>query len=182
MKELIEGGMAEGMPDSEFPQDQIQKGIKIEAEHTDNPAIAKYSYTKDINFIGINNLDQLIKKIAKKDKNIEDKIIDFFSENDNPLDKKFHALADKLGVDPDDLETQAYDLITSFFSHGKSKEFTGRYDENELKIGIQVEMEHTNNPKMAKRIAMDHLAEFNGKLYYTELLKLEKKLKKLVKE
>ena len=132
-------------------------------------------------FSGITNLDQLI-KIAEKKESIEDKIIEFFSKNDNPPDKKFHALADKLGIDPDDLETQAYDLITSFFAHGKSKEYKGEYDENELKMGIKVEAEHTNNPKMAERIARDHLAESGGKYYYTELAKLEDKLKNLAKE
>lgn len=40
---------------------------------------------------------------------------------------------------------------------------------NELKIGIKHEMEHTNNPKIAEEIALDHLAE-NPK-YYSELNK-----------
>jgi hypothetical protein len=31
--------------------------------------------------------------------------------------------------------------------------------ENELSAGMKVEMEHTNDPETAKRIALDHLAE-----------------------
>jgi hypothetical protein len=39
--DLIHGGKADGKPASDFPQDQIAKGMKVEREHTNNPAIAK---------------------------------------------------------------------------------------------------------------------------------------------
>lgn len=126
------------------------------------------------NFSGVTNLDQLI-RVAEKEESIEDTIIDFFSKNDGPPDSDFHALADKLGIDPDKLETQAYKLITSFFAHGKSKDFKGTYDKNEEKMGIEVEQEHTNNPKMALRICHDHLAEIPD--YYTRLKKMEDEAK-----
>jgi hypothetical protein len=41
-------------------------------------------------------------------------------------------------------------------------------DPKELKIGIKVEMEHTDDPEVAKKIALDHLAEHPH--YYSELL------------
>ncbi len=44
-------------------------------------------------------------------------------------------------------------------------------DSKELKMGIDVEKEHTTNPEMAKRIALDHLAEIDD--YYTRLKKME---------
>ena len=40
-------------------------------------------------------------------------------------------------------------------------------DQEQLKIGIKVEMEHTDDPKVAKKIALDHLAE--EPQYYTKL-------------
>ena len=46
------------------------------------------------------------------------------------------------------------------------------FDENQLKIGIKHEMEHTNNPKIAKEIAKDHLSEDPD--YYKKLSKVEK--------
>lgn len=46
----------------------------------------------------------------------------------------------------------------------------------ELKAGIEVELEHTNDKNMAKEIAMDHLQEHPG--YYKHLKELEKKLEK----
>jgi hypothetical protein len=49
------------------------------------------------------------------------------------------------------------------------------FDPKQLKMGLKVEMEHTNDPKVAKEIVHDHLSEFPSG-YYTELAKLEKKL------
>ena len=41
---------------------------------------------------------------------------------------------------------------------------------------IDMELEHTSDRKVARKIAKDHLREF-GCDYYPELIKLEKKLK-----
>lgn len=42
----------------------------------------------------------------------------------------------------------------------------------QLKLGIKVELEHTQDKVMAKEIALDHLAELPD--YYTRLNKMEK--------
>jgi len=51
--------------------------------------------------------------------------------------------------------------------------------DKELKIGIKIELEHTNDVKLAREIAMDHLYEFPD--YYTNkkygLIAMEDKLK-----
>lgn len=52
----------------------------------------------------------------------------------------------------------------------------------QLKIGTKIEMEHTKKKKVARKIATDHLKEFPGKKYYTELQKMEKKLKTKTKK
>lgn len=51
-------------------------------------------------------------------------------------------------------------------------------DPEQLKIGIEVEMEHTTDKETAKRIALDHLAETNNikSKYYTYLKEMEKKI------
>jgi hypothetical protein len=51
------------------------------------------------------------------------------------------------------------------------------FDEKALRAGVKVEMEHTNNPKVAREIAMDHMTEF-GPAYYVELAKMEKRLER----
>jgi hypothetical protein len=42
---------------------------------------------------------------------------------------------------------------------------------SQLKMGIKVEMEHTDDPKLAREIAMDHLVEDPN--YYAKLKKME---------
>lgn len=46
------------------------------------------------------------------------------------------------------------------------------YDPEQLAMGIEVEMEHTDDPAVAKEIAKDHLEELPD--YYTHLDKMEK--------
>ena len=49
------------------------------------------------------------------------------------------------------------------------------FDQKELKMGIKIEMEHTNDAEKAKEIAMDHLTEIPT--YYTHLKKMEDEAK-----
>lgn len=46
---------------------------------------------------------------------------------------------------------------------------TSQIDPTQLSLGITIEMEHTNDPKIAQEIATDHLAE--DPAYYTKLIK-----------
>lgn len=48
-----------------------------------------------------------------------------------------------------------------------------QFNQKQLKKGIKVEMEHTNDRRLAKEIAKDHLVEIPN--YYTYLDKMEKK-------
>lgn len=57
------------------------------------------------------------------------------------------------------------------------KKFTEQdADPNELSMGIKVEMEHTIDKEVSKKIAIDHLSEISD--YYTRLSKMEKEAKK----
>lgn len=47
-----------------------------------------------------------------------------------------------------------------------------KFDQEQLRMGQKVEMEHTNDPKIAREIAGDHLVEIDD--YYTRLDKMEK--------
>ena len=51
-----------------------------------------------------------------------------------------------------------------------------KFNSKELKMGVDIEKEHTDDPAIAKRIAKDHLSEFPD--YYTRLEKMEKEAKK----
>jgi hypothetical protein len=54
------------------------------------------------------------------------------------------------------------------------------YDPEQLRMGIEVEKEHTDDEEIAKRIAKDHLDEFKD--YYTRLEKMEAQAKKELHE
>lgn len=43
------------------------------------------------------------------------------------------------------------------------------FDKRQVSMGIKVEMEHTNNRKIAKEIVVDHLSE--DEMYYSKLKK-----------
>lgn len=61
--------------------------------------------------------------------------------------------------------------MESFEKYFKKVNSNIEYDENELKMGIEVEKEHTNDPEVAEIIAKHHLAS-NPK-YYSDLEKSE---------
>jgi hypothetical protein len=103
---------------------------------------------------------------------IQQKIVDFFSINPNPPDSDIHAFAEKEKIDTHKFEEYVYELLGSFLGAGRSKDFKGEYDEKEMEMGMEIEMEHTTNPIVAGRITMDHLAEIPD--YYTRLIKMEK--------
>jgi len=111
---------------------------------------------------------------SEKDAKIYDAIMDFFADNPSPPDKDIHALADELGIDEHKFEGYIYSILGSILGTGQAKKekFTEKdADKEELQKGIKVEMEHTKNKAIAKRIALDHLAELPD--YYTRLLKME---------
>lgn len=107
----------------------------------------------------------------------EKALIDLFSSGRKVKDHKdIHKLSEELNIaTPSELEEDVYKMLTSFWSKGRAMDkkfdFTSA-DPKEVKMGMEVEKEHTDNKYMAYRIAIDHLAEMPN--YYTELAKMEK--------
>lgn len=58
--------------------------------------------------------------------------------------------------------------------HGGDPDF--KFDSKQLKMGIEVEKEHTDDPAISKQIAKAHLAEIPT--YYTYLDAMEKQAEK----
>ena len=104
---------------------------------------------------------------------VSDDIIKFFAGFKGAVDDDdIHAFAEKKGIDPHEFEEVIYSLVSAFWAQGRAKDFKGTYDPEQVKMGIQVEYEHTNDARMAERIAWDHLAEIPD--YYTRLAQMEK--------
>lgn len=85
--------------------------------------------------------------------------------------------AKRLGVNVDDLNNITdYDLQLLLKHVGKHDSVPdSKFDVNELKLGIDIELEHTKSKLLAKLIAKDHLSEISD--YYTRLRKMEKQAK-----
>ena len=113
-----------------------------------------------------------IEEIDRGESDIHAEIIKWFFANPYPKDDAVHAFAEKLGMDPDKFEGHIYMVLSSILSEGRSKGKDIKHDPKELDMGIKVEMEHTTNPIISRKIAMDHLVEIPD--YYTRLAKMEK--------
>ena len=98
--------------------------------------------------------DQGIRRIAKT-----------LNEDECPCKK---MLKDEFDIDMDKFEDE--------ISGGKGdKAIPSDFPLEQIKKGIKVEMEHTDDPYRALEIVMDHLTEFEN--YYTGLKVMEDKLK-----
>lgn len=131
------------------------------------------------------NLTQIIEeKILflkeKKENEIRTKLIELFNNSVGKIsDSEIHSLAKKLDIEPNKLEEEIYTLLQNLVK-GKNNSIVlkhtdvsdSEYDEDELEMGIKVELEHTDDKDIAKEIAKDHLSEFPD--YYTRLKKMEK--------
>ena len=122
------------------------------------------------------------KKIVDKEYNKKSEPDKYYGTAMNILKNKLkkHAglkegrLASFLSEDPINEADGDINFVDEFLNKGRAKEkgFT-REDANpeQLKLGIEIEYEHTSNPVISERIALDHLAEISD--YYTRLKKME---------
>lgn len=118
-------------------------------------------------------------KEAKKPDIVKQAVVELFTNSKKVKDSDVHALAEEMGVDKHKFEEVIYELLTSFFNKGRYNE-SGRktkIDDKELKMGIKIEYEHTDDPIIAERIAKDHLTEIpgtgNNDGYYSLLERME---------
>jgi hypothetical protein len=130
-------------------------------------------------------LVRLARELAGTKDELRDAVAAFLAENPQPTDDEFHAFAAEKKLDKHKAEAAAYALAgqaAKFWANGRSnKEGTkeSEIDADELKMGIEVEQEHVPDEDMARRIALDHLAEIPD--YYTRLKKMEEEGKKAKK-
>lgn len=116
-------------------------------------------------------------------KSKDEKIFEHLSNYRVRSDEEVHQFAGKMKMQPDEMEYHIYKILQTFLTGGLAnrKGITEKdVDPKQLAMGIKVEQEHIDSkgpcaPMIAKRIALDHLAEFPQ--YYTALQEMENKLK-----
>lgn len=125
--------------------------------------------------------EKLLRLTEEEKPPVRQEIINFFKKNPNPKDSTVHDFAKTLGMQPNDLETQIYAILSDFLksgSVGKHQTASDKdFDPNELAMGIEIEKEHSDDPVIRKAIAKDHLSEPGMEDYYTRLKKMEKEAK-----
>lgn len=121
--------------------------------------------------------DSIVNYLQKiKGLNISDMDVQNFFENRL---NKFSSLINEDNEDNEDNEVPALDVDDVDNDGDKLEGGLGdnadvmQYDPQEVLKGIEVEMEHTKDPKIALEITMDHLEELPD--YYTRLEKMEKR-------
>ena len=106
---------------------------------------------------------------------IKKEITKFLKTNPKPKDDQIHKLAEDLNINKHKFEKYIYELLAEFISNpvGKHNDIPdSEFDPKELKMGIEVEQEHSDIIEIRKSITKDHLAECST--YYTRLNKMEK--------
>lgn len=105
----------------------------------------------------------------------QEKVVELFTKNPPKSDKEFHRWATQQGYNEHRAEEAVYKLLGDFLSSGKSKGVNNNYPEDQIERGIKVELEHTGDKDVARKIVYDHLSEFSN--YYNALEKMEEELK-----
>jgi hypothetical protein len=135
-----------------------------------------------MNLLEINKALQAIEEQLKESPDEENpdlrkELLDLFSNGPIVTDKEVHAIATKRGIDPSEVEDEVYQIVIDLLHGQFLKNWDvpdSEFDPEQLKKGIAIEMEHTDNPAWAKAIAKTHLKE--RKDYYILLDKyVEKK-------
>lgn len=112
-----------------------------------------------------------------------ERIREFLNDNPSPSDEQVHDLAEELDMEPDKLEEQIYDMLSQFVVSDDDKIPGGLADDksvddfpkDQIEKGIEVELEHTDDPEIAREISMDHLTESDD--YYSRLDGMESEMK-----
>ena len=159
---VLQGGKAEGKSVSDIAkmhgvsvahiESQIKKGIEVEKEHTSDKSVAE-NIAKD-HLVEIPDYYDLLEEMESKFKKVK-----LPNKKANADDVLSGGLANGLSLQ-DIANLHKVSLVSIA---------------NQLKEGVDVEMEHTSNREIAQRIAKDHLVE--SPKYYDLLMKLESKIK-----
>lgn len=122
------------------------------------------------------DIKSLSEYVGVKDKlGVSKAIIDMFTLYPEVTDDMIKKLAKTLDLQEPVLENEIYAILSSFLNKGRSRENSNApIDPDQLRAGIKIEMEHTDNPLIAEKIAKDHLTEIAT--YYTHLAAMEAEL------
>ena len=100
-------------------------------------------------------------------------VVAFIKNFESPTEEDYEGAAEQCGMAVEELKLTVHDIARALLMGvGKHDDVPDEeFDAEQLQKGIEVEMEHTNHPLVAKMIAKDHLMEIPD--YYNRLDSLE---------
>jgi len=102
--------------DSDYDEQQLKRGIKIELEHGQSEPLAKRICKDhlDENPKYYDYLDEMEKKMKKAESFApsEEEVVTFLKHHPNPSDDDLHAWAELHGYEPDQVEEVVYGILT----------------------------------------------------------------------
>ncbi len=117
----------------------------------------------------------LERKIEKSTEYLKAKLIKRFHSDKKVTKKEISDIAKDNFFKEEEVDEVIYNILSDFLFRTRDKREI-EVDKAELEMGIEEEMEHTDDPEIAKIIALDHL--YSVKNYYTLLKYVEKENKK----
>ena len=124
------------------------------------------------------NADCMTKSLVDAKIEVDPELAKYLGTDDKAKDEKPEEAEEEEAEEPEEdgkkPEDMAKEKWEAFASYGRAHEkgFTAKdADAKELAAGTKVEMEHTKDPMIAERIALDHLADHPD--YYTRLAVME---------
>ena len=133
-----------------------------------------------MSFISLKSLILNEQTVTIDEPTLKNNIQNFFNDNPNPSSKQFYDFLDTFAISDDNfekIEAYVFELATiasQFLKGGRFNELGKKkedFDPEQIKMGIEIEKEHSPNLEMAERIALDHLSEIPD--YYNRLHDME---------
>jgi len=130
-------------------------------------------------------MDPITKLLIEQEKekvmnDMHAKIIKWIIKNPKAKLEDAKSFASTHGIKLQELEHHIFMILASILTEGYSKGKEIKHDPKQLEMGIEVEYEHTTDPLISRKIAMDHLVEIPD--YYTRLAKMESEAKDEMKK
>ena len=133
----------------------------------DYPASRRYTYMQGNTVIGSSLYDTITQDDLKDDRFDSDEIMAGLRWEMKHMEYPSKDVARPIVIKNLQTNPKYYSDLDMYFKSDKQGKIMENIDSSELQMGIDVEKEHTQDEELARKIAMDHLAEDPN--YYSKL-------------
>lgn len=161
------GGAMAGGPTAPVNWAGTPSGPQTSRRLQNYPATRRYSYMQGNTVIGSSLYDTITPDDLKDDRFGEDEIFAGLRWEMKHMEYPSKDVARPIVIKNLETNPKYYSDLDMYFKSDKQGKIMENVDPKELEMGMAVEKEHTQDEALAKKIAMDHLAE--DPKYYSKL-------------